>query len=81
MNAVRFRFDPQHALPNAAYRDPGLLAAEMTRIWHRDWVFVATEDALAARGAVRAERIHRQGRPLPARLARREARADGLTCR
>ena len=50
MSPVRFRFEPQCALPNAAYRDPELLAAEMTGIWHADWVFVTTEDALPARG-------------------------------
>ena len=50
VSSVIFPFDPACALPNAAYRDPELLAAEMTRIWHGDWVFVATEDALAARG-------------------------------
>ena len=46
MGSVRFRFDPQCALPNAAYRDPELLAAEITGIWHADWAFVTTEDAL-----------------------------------
>ena len=50
MSSVRFRFDPQYALPNAAYRDPELLAAEITCIWHADWAFVTTEDALPARG-------------------------------
>ena len=50
MSTVTFSFDPTCALPNVAYRDPELLAAEMTWIWHGDWVFVTTEDALAARG-------------------------------
>ena len=50
MGSVRFRFDPQCALPNAAYRDPELLAAEITSIWHADWAFVTTEDALPERG-------------------------------
>ena len=43
-------FDPEYALPNAAYRDPAVLAAEMARIWHADWVFVTTEDHVAAPG-------------------------------
>ena len=47
---IKFPFDPAYALPSAAYRDPELLAAEMTGIWHRDWVFITTEDVLAAPG-------------------------------
>ena len=50
MSSIEFPFDPAYALPSAAYRDPELLAAEMTGIWHRDWVFITSEDALAARG-------------------------------
>ena len=50
MSTITFSFDPTCALPNVAYCDPELLAAEMTWIWHGDWVFVTTEDALAARG-------------------------------
>ena len=50
VSSVPFHFDPAYALPNAACRDPDLLAAEMTRIWHGDWVFVTTEDALSTRG-------------------------------
>ncbi|MYA14090.1 MAG: Rieske 2Fe-2S domain-containing protein, partial [Acidimicrobiaceae bacterium] len=42
--------DPEHALPNAFYRDPVVHAAEMDGIWHGDWVFVTTEDAVSARG-------------------------------
>ncbi len=41
-------FDPTHALPNASFRDPGWLAAEKRAIWHGDWVFVTSEDALPA---------------------------------
>ena len=48
--AAQLAFDPTRALPAAAYRDPGWLAAEKDRIWHRDWVFATTEDALAAPG-------------------------------
>ena len=46
----RFAFDPARALPNASFREPGWLAAEKRGIWHGDWVFVATEDALSAPG-------------------------------
>ena len=42
--------DPTRALPAASYRDPAWLAAETDRIWHGDWVFVTTEDALPAPG-------------------------------
>ena len=50
VSSVPVHFDPAYALPNAAYRDPDLLAAEMTGIWHGDWVFVIAEDALSTRG-------------------------------
>ena len=50
VSSVPFPFDPAYALPNAAYRDPDLVAAEMAGIWHGDWVFVTTEDALSTRG-------------------------------
>ena len=50
MTASAVTFDPEHALPNAFYRDPVVHAAEMTGIWHGDWVFVTTEDAVAAPG-------------------------------
>ena len=43
-------FDPEHALPNALYRDPAVLEAEMAGIWHGDWVFVTTTDAVKAPG-------------------------------
>ena len=43
-------FDPERALPAAAYRDAAWLRAEMDRIWHGDWVFAATEDAVANPG-------------------------------
>ena len=42
--------NPARALPAVAYRDPAWLAAEKERIWHGDWVFAATEDALGAPG-------------------------------
>ncbi len=43
-------FDPEYALPNAAYREPAFLQAEMASIWHGDWVFVTTDDHVAAPG-------------------------------
>ena len=43
-------FDPARALPAAAYRDPAWLATEKASIWHGDWVFATTEDALPAPG-------------------------------
>ena len=43
-------FDPECALPNAAYRDQAFPAAELAGIWRGDWVFVTTEDAVAAPG-------------------------------
>ena len=42
--------DPARALPAAAYRDPAWLAAEKERIWHDDWVFATSEDALPEPG-------------------------------
>ena len=50
MTAPHLDLDPDRALPAAAYRDPAWLAAEKDRVWHGDWVFVATEDALAVPG-------------------------------
>ena len=50
MTTSAVAFDPRHALPNAFYRDPVVHAAEMAGIWHADWVFVTTEDAVAAPG-------------------------------
>ncbi|MYB88200.1 MAG: aromatic ring-hydroxylating dioxygenase subunit alpha [Acidimicrobiaceae bacterium] len=50
MTTSAVTFDPEHALPNAFYRDPVVHAAEMAGIWHGDWVFVTTEDAVSARG-------------------------------
>ena len=50
MTAPRLELDPDRALPAAAYRDPVWLVAEKERIWRGDWVFAATEDALAAPG-------------------------------
>ena len=42
--------DPTRALPAASYRDAAWLAVETDRIWHGDWVFVTTEDALPTAG-------------------------------
>ena len=39
-------FDPDLALPNVAFRDPAIFAAELDAIWHSDWVFVTTVDAV-----------------------------------
>ena len=47
---VRTGFDPTRALPNVSFRDPEWLAAEKRGIWHGDWVFVTTEDALPSPG-------------------------------
>ncbi len=43
-------FDPTRALPAGAYRDSEWLAVEKSSIWHGDWVFAATEDALSSSG-------------------------------
>ena len=43
-------FDPEYALPNAAYREPAFAEAEMASIWHGDWVFVTTEDHVSSPG-------------------------------
>ena len=50
MNTPHLHLDPARALPAAAYRDPVWLAAEKERIWHGDWVFAGTEDAVGASG-------------------------------
>ena len=50
VNSSSLIFDPEHALPNAAYRDPAVLEVETAGIWHGDWVFVTTEDHVAAPG-------------------------------
>lgn len=50
MTSQHFDFDPTRALPAASYRDPAWLSVEMDRIWHSDWVFVTTEDALSNPG-------------------------------
>lgn len=39
-------FDPLLALPNAAFREQSWLDAELDNMWHGEWVFVTTEDAL-----------------------------------
>ena len=50
MTSPTLVFDPEYALPNAAYRDPAVFAAETARIWHGDWVFVTTEDHVGSPG-------------------------------
>ncbi len=50
MTSQYFEFDPTRALPAISYRDPAWLTVEMERIWHDDWVFVTTEDALSDPG-------------------------------
>ena len=50
MNTDQTTLSPAHALPAASYRDPEWLAAEKDSIWHGDWVFVASEDALKSPG-------------------------------
>lgn len=50
MNPSQFDFDPSRALPMVSFRDPLWLAAEKDSIWHGDWVFVTTEDALPSPG-------------------------------
>ena len=42
--------DPARTPPAASYRDPALLSAEKECIWHGDWVFATTEDALPEPG-------------------------------
>ena len=51
VSSTTVTLDPERALPNAAYREPAFLKAEMTKIWHGDWVFVTTEDHLGTPGA------------------------------
>lgn len=43
-------FDPLRSLPNASYREPEWLQAELANIWHNDWVFVTSEDAVSEPG-------------------------------
>ncbi len=50
MSSSQFDFDPSRALPISSFRDPLWFAAEKDNIWHGDWVFVTTEDALPAPG-------------------------------
>ncbi|MCY4013458.1 MAG: aromatic ring-hydroxylating dioxygenase subunit alpha [Gammaproteobacteria bacterium] len=50
MDSMRHALDPDRALPASAYRDQSWLQAEKERIWHGDWVFVTTEDALPLPG-------------------------------
>ena len=62
-------FDPTRALPNAAFRDSQWLAAEKHGIWHGDWVFATTEDAVPSPGDRVPVRIGDQ----PVLLLRNEA--------
>ena len=50
MDSTQRTFDPERALPASAYRDQAWLQLEKERIWHGDWVFVTTEDALPLPG-------------------------------
>lgn len=50
MKATEISFDSDRALPAQAYRDPMWLAAEKNDIWHNDWVFATSIDALANPG-------------------------------
>lgn len=50
MEATQISFDSDRALPAQAYRDPMWLAAEKKDIWHNDWVFATSIDALANPG-------------------------------
>ncbi|MEM7093601.1 MAG: aromatic ring-hydroxylating dioxygenase subunit alpha [Actinomycetota bacterium] len=43
-------FEPTRALPNVAFRSSEWAAAEREAIWHGDWVFVTSEDAIAEPG-------------------------------
>ena len=45
-----FAFDPTRALPNTAFRRQDLADLELDRIWHRDWIFVTSDDALPEPG-------------------------------
>ena len=50
MDSTRLALNPNRALPAPAYRDQEWLRAEKARIWHGDWTFVTTEDALPMPG-------------------------------
>ena len=50
VKAPQIAFDSDRALPAEAYRDPIWLAAEKDKIWHDDWVFATSIDALANPG-------------------------------
>jgi len=43
-------FDPQRALPNSTFRNADFYEAELSKIWHSDWVFATTEDAVPEPG-------------------------------
>ena len=42
---------PGHALPGPMYGDPGVHAADLAHVWHREWVFAGHECELAEPGA------------------------------
>ncbi len=42
---------PGHCLPGAMYGDPGVHAADLAHVWHREWVFAGHECELAEPGA------------------------------
>ena len=46
---MTYPIDPRRALPTAAYR-PSAHAAEIARVWRREWVFVGTADEVAEPG-------------------------------
>lgn len=41
---------PGHTLPGPCYTDPGVHAADLTHLWHREWVFAGHEGELATTG-------------------------------
>ena len=48
--ATSFDFDPTRALPNRAFRDDALFERELDTVWHNDWVFATSADALPKPG-------------------------------
>ena len=50
MDSIQLALDPGRALPASAFRDQAWCQAEKERIWHGDWTFVTTEDALPMPG-------------------------------
>lgn len=60
MSSTPTTFDPLQALPNRFFRSTALAELERERIWHDDWVFVGTEDAVAEPGDQRAVTVGTQ---------------------